>query len=274
MKRMLKDTFLGFLIGGTMSVPGISGGTVALCLGCYGTILSAAANLKKRESLRYLFRIGFGGILGFFWAAKLLNLAFTVFPVMMSLIFCVAAGTGIFLLGKEALESGVTAKGIFLFLLGFGTVLLVEKFPSFSGETAPILAVVWGIFLAAGVILPGISTSHLLLVFGLYDDVAKLSGFSDVIPLLPLGFGTVLGMILLAKPLAAALEKHPSHCRFLLMGFAVGSLKALWEPCLENPQTEHLLWVQIGIGLILSAGVAWGVILLNRKERGENLKKL
>ena len=257
--------FLCFLIGATMSVPGVSGGTTALCLGCYGKILTATANLKRKGSFGYLLRLGIGGISGFFLAAKLLNFAFQQVPLMMTLIFCAAAGTGLILPAKDSIKK-FSLNGIICFLLGLISVLAVEKLPQGMGNESILLSALWGIFLAAGIILPGVSTSHLLLVFGLYDDVASLSRFQDLLPLIPLGVGAVVGIVLLTKPLALAWEKNPDLCRSLILGFATGSLKALWEPCLQNSNSRTFLWGQICLGLAISAFAVWGILKLNRVE--------
>lgn len=267
MKGYFKDLFLGFLIGGTMSVPGVSGGTTAIALGCYGKILTATAGIRERRNLLYLLKILLGGIFGFFLVAGVLNESFRILPLTMTMLFCAAAGTGIFLLGKESLREGISVNGILFFLLGLGAVISVERLPQGEGKMSPLWMILWGILLAAGIILPGISTSHLLLVFGLYDDITQFSGFGELLPLIPLIVGVSVGMILLTKPLAAALEKHPSHCRFALLGFAVGSLKALIEPCIGNPQVTYLPWFQIINGSVLAAGAAWGILKLNGMEK-------
>ncbi len=272
MKKNFKDLFLGFLIGGTMSVPGVSGGTTAIALGCYGDILTAAAKIRERKNFFYLLKILLGGILGFFLVAGILNEAFRILPLTMTMLFCGAAGAGIFLLGKEAVKQGISLNGILFFLLGFGAVVAVERIPQGNGNTSPLLMILWGILLAAGIILPGISTSHLLLVFGLYDDITNLSGWKNILSLLPLAIGVGIGMILLTKPLAVALEKYPSYCRFALLGFAVGSLKALIEPCIGDPQLTYLPWFQILNGLILAGGAVWGILKLNGKEK--KMKKM
>ncbi len=264
MKR-LNEVFLGFLIGATMSVPGVSGGTIAVCLGCYGNILTAAATWKKKDSLFYLLRIGIGGILGFFSAARFLNYAFEQVPLMMTLIFFAAAGTGIVLLGKEMVKK-ISLNGILCFLVGFGTVLAVENIPQGKGSETIFLSVLWGIFLAAGIILPGISTSHLLFVFGLYDDVAALSRIQDILPLIPLGIGTLIGFGILTKPLATAWEKYPQLCQSLILGFASGSLKALLEPCFNKPNHATLWLVQIGVGVFISLFTVWGILKINKRR--------
>ncbi|MBQ1272415.1 MAG: DUF368 domain-containing protein, partial [Clostridia bacterium] len=138
------DVFLGFLIGATMSVPGVSGGTTALCLGCYGKILTATANRKRKESLGYLLRLGIGGAIGFFSTARLLQWTVDRFPLMMTLIFCAAAGTGILLLAKNSVKQ-FSLNGFLCFLLGLIFVLAVEKLPQGFCNQGQILSVLWGI---------------------------------------------------------------------------------------------------------------------------------
>ncbi len=272
MKKTFQELFLGFMIGGTMSVPGVSGGTTAIALGCYEKILTAAAEIRRKKNFYYILKILLGGLLGFFLVAGFLNEAFRILPVTMTMLFCAAAGTGIFLLGKDSFTVKISINEILFFLLGFGTVLAVEKLPKGNVESSPLFMILWGIFLAAGIILPGISTSHLLLVFGLYDDVTQLSEWKHLVSLFPFAVGVGIGILLLTKPLAKALEKYPNYCRFILLGFAVGSLKALIEPCIGDPQIGYLPWFQILNGVVLSMGAIWGILKLNRVEN--KVKKL
>lgn len=272
MKKGWKDVLFGFLIGGTMSVPGVSGGTTAIALGCYESILSATATLRERNNLYYLLRIFLGGVAGFFLMAGLVKESFRILPLTMTMLFCASAGTGLFLLGKEAVRGGITLNGVLFFLLGVGTVLAVDKLPPAEETTSPLLMMLWGIFLAAGIILPGISTSHLLLVFGLYDTVTDLFKPTEFISLIPLGLGAILGIVLLTKPLAAAMKGYPSHCKFALLGFSVGSMKALIEPCIEAPQLSYLPWFQVINGVILSLAAGWAILRMNSPKK--KMKKM
>ena len=40
----------GFIIGGTMLVPGVSGGTMAMILGIYEDLISAVSNFMKQKA--------------------------------------------------------------------------------------------------------------------------------------------------------------------------------------------------------------------------------
>ncbi len=269
MIRAFYEMFLGFLIGGTMSVPGVSGGTTAIALGCYERILGAASDPWKKKNLFFLLKILMGGLLGFFSIAGFINAAFQILPLTMTMLFCGAVGVGIFLLGKETVTKEFSFNSILLFFLGMGIVLATERLPQGENRAAPLLLFLYGIVLAAGVILPGISTSHLLLVFGLYDNLTKFSQPSEFLPLIPLAIGCLFGIFLLTKPLAFALDRYPYACRWVLIGFSVGSMKALLVPCIGNAQISYLLLFQILNGLILAFGAGWGILKLNRKNKIE-----
>ena len=271
MKKTFYEVFFGFLIGGTMSVPGVSGGTTAIVLGCYEKILKAASNPWKKENFFYLLKTFLGGLLGFFSIAGFINATFRILPLTMTMLFCGAVGVGIFLLGKETIREGFSLNSFLSFLLGLGIVLAVEKLPQGESKLSPLLLLLYGFILAAGVILPGISTSHLLLLFGLYDNLTQFAQPSEFFPFLPLLLGCVIGILLLTKPLALALERYPAPCRWVLLGFSVGSLKALIASCMGNTQITYLFWFQILNGVILATGAGWGIIRLNRQNK---MKKL
>lgn len=271
MIKAFYEVFTGFLIGGTMSVPGVSGGTTAIALGCYEKILGAASDPWKKKNFFYLLKIFLGGLLGFFSIAGFINAAFQILPLTMTMLFCGAVGVGIFLLGKETVTKEFSFHSILFFLLGMGIVLAVERLPQGERGASPLLLFFFGFVLAAGVILPGISTSHLLLVFGLYDNVTQFSKPSELLPLLPLAMGCVLGILFLTKPLAFALNRFPYPCRWVLLGFSVGSMKALISPCIGNEQISYLIWFQILNGLILALGAGWGILKLNRQNMVKKL---
>ncbi|MBP3300182.1 MAG: DUF368 domain-containing protein [Clostridia bacterium] len=265
MKGTLRYVITGFLMGCTMSVPGVSGGTTAMALGYYEPMMKAAAFPQKKENLLFLLRLGIGGVAGFFSGAKVLNLAFLRFPLAVTLLFGSAVLYGCFCMAKETVRYGIGAHGIFLFLTGFLTVLAVERIPPAGECDSFFLQILWGVFLAAGFILPGISTSHLLTVFGLYGALSQWT--ADTLSLLlPLGIGLGLGTVLLIKPLSAAWDRFPAECNLALLGFSVGSLGGLVKPCLQSPRLTYLPLLQIGVGLVLAVGAC----LLLRKMQKNN----
>lgn len=260
---MIKDIITGILLGGTMSVPGVSGGTMAIALGCYGRILGAATDLK--HGFWYLFRILLGGILGFLTVGNVVGMVFEQCPVIATTVFCCAALAGMVHLWKDC--TTVSLGGIVCFILGVACVFAVDLAPA-QTETSPLFAALCGIAVAAGIILPGISTSHLLMLFGWYDAVVCL----HLKELLPLGLGVVIGLLLLTKPLVGSMSRYPSEWSLALLGFSLGSLRPLILPCFTAPNADAHPIIQLGTGLVLG-GMAFLCLLQNRQD-GEKIVTL
>ena len=260
---MIKDIVTGILLGGTMSVPGVSGGTMAIALGCYGQLLRSVADLKRGWG--YLLRILLGGIFGFLTVGNIVDLVFDQCPVIATTVFCCAALAGMVRLWKDC--NSITLGGIVCFFLGIASVFAVDLAPA-QTATSPLFAALCGIAVAAGIILPGISTSHLLVLFGWYDAVVCL----NVKELLPLGVGVLLGLLLLTKPLIRSMDRHPAEWTLALLGFSAGSLRPLIRPCLLAPNAGFHPIIQLGTGLVLG-GMVFLCLVQNRQD-GEKIVTL
>ena len=67
----------GIIIGGTMLVPGVSGGSMAMILGIYDRLITSASSFtrRKKENLAFLIIFSLSGILGILlFASPLLRL--------------------------------------------------------------------------------------------------------------------------------------------------------------------------------------------------------
>ena len=67
----------GLIIGGTMLVPGVSGGSMAMILGIYDRLISSVSSFmkNKKENLVFLVIFSLGGILGILYCFLGLMLA-------------------------------------------------------------------------------------------------------------------------------------------------------------------------------------------------------
>lgn len=253
----------GFLIGSTMSVPGVSGGTTALALGCYERILTAATGIRKKENLRYLFLVGCGGAVGFFLFARVIAICFSILPLTMTLLFAGAAGAGAVQLLKEEpprrFREWLTVFAGAAVVVGIDLLPEVEKIPFW-------LLFPFGIVLAAGIILPGISTSHLLWIFGVYQTVTHPHLPEDFKILLPIALGAAAGILLTASPLEKALKTTPGLCIRFLSGCSFGSLYPLFDALKNDPQIAYAPKFQIINGLILGAGAYLWIRSLHKRE--------
>ena len=87
-----------------------------------------------------------------------------------------------------------------------------------------------GAVAAAAMILPGVSGSFILLLFGVYFDVLRALTNLDAAVLAVFGLGCVVGLVVFVKFLNFLLARYYSPTMAFLAGLMVGSLWSLW-PC-------------------------------------------
>jgi len=125
-------------------------------------------------------------------------------------------------------RSGAKAKHRLCFAFCFAAPILFTLLPSFEIPTGKgIILFLCGIPLAAALILPGISTSHTMLLLGIYDATLTALTQTDVFYLILLGGGIAAGTLLFAKALASFYGKHPLAFLYSMTGFVLSGTLAL-----------------------------------------------
>jgi putative membrane protein len=238
MVKSLLVIFKGFFVGGTMMVPGVSGGSMAMILGIYNSLIESIANLRKEpiKNILFLMKFCIGAMFGIvlfsrFVIAPLLEL----FPLQVSYFFLGAVAGGVPMIYKTAGVKKFNLNAIIYPVIGIIFVLLIALIP--EGIFTPsenfsfgnvVLQLVGGVLIAVGLILPGISVSQLLLMLGLYSSIISINGISDLLPLIPLGIGGLIGCLASAKIMDKAMKKNPEATYLIVFGFLLGSLYQLF----------------------------------------------
>ena len=225
----LKTMINGFITGASMFVPGVSGGTTAILLGCYKQLIEAAGHIWKKENFLYLVLFVGGALPGLGLSALFLQKCIERFPISVQLLFLGIVAAGFVQLAKE-LKRPIRIGSLFWGVLGIGLVVGIELLPpGLLGETTSIpLLLLLGMVISIALILPGISTSHLLLVLGLYTKVTSGITALNFRLLIPLALGLIAGVLLLTRPLAFAMNRFPQQCNFMILGFVLASIAQLF----------------------------------------------
>ncbi len=251
--KKIKEYIINFINGFCMaladSVPGVSGGTVAFILGFYDKFITALDDLfrgnieNKKKALVYLFKIAIGWIFGFILAVLFLANLFDKHIYEMSSLFIGFIVFAIPIVIKEEKESlkGKYHNLIFA-LLGALLVILVTYLNRVVGGTFNIdnfnLGTILYVFLAAmlafsAMILPGISGSTILLIFGIYIPIvtkikALLSLDFTALPILIVfGLGVIFGVIYFIKLLRKCLDKRRSATVYCILGMMIASIYSI-----------------------------------------------
>ncbi len=232
----LRVILCGFITGSVMAVPGISGGSAAMIIGVYDDLLRAVSRCfsEPRRNIPLLLRFALGGILGLFlMAGAISRLLTTPAEVPVRFLFLGAVAGGIPAIFRKAGVRRMNASGLALILSGAAAVLLLASLPEglFTpgerGFADMALQFTGGVLLAAALVLPGISASHFLYMLGIYDAVMEKLSTLDLIPLLPLAAGTVLGIFLTARLIETLFQRHQAGTFLVILGFMLASLREL-----------------------------------------------
>ena len=257
----------GFCMALADSVPGVSGGTIAFLLGFYDKFIDSIDDLltgtkeERKDAFVFLIKLGIGWISGFVIAVLILTSVFESHIYYISSLFIGFIIFAIPIVIKEEKKClGTNKKAIPFVLLGIAVVCAITYFNPVSGgndgvnldHLTPGLAVFVffaGVIAISAMVLPGISGSTLLLIFGLYIPVItavkevmhlNLSYFPVVVIF---GLGVLTGIALVIKLIKRALENHRSAMIYFVIGMMIGSLYAIvmGPTTLENTKAAMTL---------------------------------
>ncbi|MGI6160493.1 MAG: DUF368 domain-containing protein [Christensenellales bacterium] len=233
----LKNALKGLAVGASMTIPGVSGGTMAIILGIYDRLISAMANIAKkpRESLFLLSTFSIGGIAGILLLSKaILHITQTWRMPMLYLFMGAVLGSIPMLYRKAGLRSFTVR--IFMYpIIGALLVLAISFLPAdllnldesvgFWNYAALIFC---GGIISVAFILPGLSTSYMLLVMGLYESVLSAIDNMDFMFLGLIAIGVIIGVILTTKLMSLLMDKHPQGTYLIIIGFVLVSLREIF----------------------------------------------
>ncbi len=274
----------GFFMALADSVPGVSGGTIAFIMGFYDDFIGSLDALvsqgkDKKKAIKFLIKLGIGWIVGFILAVLFITSVFEKHIYAISSIFTGFIICSIPLFYKEEKET-ISGKGkdIIFLIIGIIIVSLITYFnPSSGGEGGMNLAFsnlnigrvlyvfIAGMIAISAMVLPGISGSTLLLIFGLYAPIMNAIksflkfDFSYTVILIVFALGIIVGICSTIKIIRYSLEKYRSKVIFLVLGLMIGSLYAIFmgPTTLEVPQNAmtfksfNIIFFIIGGALII-----------------------
>lgn len=230
---MLSNAISGLIIGVSMLIPGVSGGTTALMCGIYYRLIAAVDCFfdKPKENFKFLLSVVIGGLVGVLAFSKIILITYNTYKIPMLYLFMGAVLGSIPLLIKSAGVKKINIKTFLYPLFGIIVVLLLELIPKdlFVIDTVGFLKYfilfLLGIILATALILPGISFTYILLVLGLYEQTLGAIESFNITFLLSMGTGVILGVYLTAKIIRIVLRKYPKQTYLVIVGFVIASLK-------------------------------------------------
>ena len=247
---MILTAIHGFCMALADSVPGVSGGTIAFILGFYDRFLNALHSLfgkdadARKSAIIYLLKLGLGWIFGMGACVLTLSRLFEAHIYFMSSLFLgltLASFPFVLRAEKKSLRGQERYAPFALFGLLLVVLLTLLRANTvgvairFAGVPVWMLGYIFlsGAVAITAMVLPGISSSTILLIAGVYlpaiQAIRAFLGFDfSVFPgLCALGLGVIAGVGLSIHAIRAALRKYRSQMVWLILGLMAGSLYAI-----------------------------------------------
>ena len=260
--------FTGFLVGIGSIAPGISGGAIAVIFGLYSRITDAIANFYKDffNKMKFLVPLGIGAGISILLFGKIIKFLFANYNLQTSLLFVGLMVGTIPSLIKASNKQGFKKWYILPFLGTFGFTLIfayLEKTSStgVSTELTLPLLFVCGAILGFGTIVPGISSSFIMISLGWYEPLLGILTNLDIIKIIPIGIGFGVFVLLFAKLIDWLYKVAYGLVSYLVCGLVVGSIFPV------IPQLSFDLTTVLSVLLAISgAFLSWYLLRIKTKE--------
>jgi len=291
MKKLIRNFLNGLAFGITETVPGFSGGTTAIILGFYDELIQTVNTFRKdyKKSLKFLIPLLLGiaaGVLTFGSIANYL-LANYSFPIMSFFIGLIVGIVPIIFFKIKTSGRMLKLKEIILILAPVLILVIITHLKSMIGSvgsgsvTDPaeiiqninLLFMIYiffvGIIGAAALIIPGISGSFVLLLFGIYPlathsissirilltDITNIQLLLNICKVLaPLAIGILIGVFTMAKLIEKLLTNYHKTIYSIILGLLLGSVYALFNDPIVFKTGTSAPFIVLGILTFLAGG--------------------
>lgn len=228
---------IGAIIGIANIIPGVSGGTMAVVLNVFDKLIFSISNFRKnpKDSIKFLFPILIGAGIGIIVFSYIIKYLLDNYPLQLNFFFNGLIFGSLPLIVKRTgeVKNKIALKTIFFVIalavmIAFGFVTK-DSSNGLIMDINPIIMIIHTFIASVAMILPGISGSLVLVILGSYFTVIKYISDFNVIGLIPVGIGVLLGLIFGSKIIGYLLKNYTEYTFSAILGLMVGSAYALFQ---------------------------------------------
>lgn len=247
MKNSLKNIMFGAVIGASILIPGMSGGTSALILGIYNEIISSIDELFSdfKKNMPYLLTLTIGAAMSFYVCSFPIRFVLERYAFEFS-IFAVGVIFGSFPVFTKGMGK-FKFSYIMCIFVGFVITRIMDMVSgmNFSAPDNPVTFIAVGLMSAVALILPGISLTYILIAFGYYDRLIVAVNEIDFLFILKFGTVIVIGIFAFTRLLNRAYKKHPVAVNMTVLGMVLASVKQMFIciPARDEALSSALLFI-------------------------------
>lgn len=296
---IIGDFIRGALMGVVETVPGVSGGTVALVVGIYTRLIQSASHVvsalrrlatgpnrfaQAQHHLalvewKMIIPVFLGMVIAVFTVADPMATLIETYPELTRATFFGMVLASISIPLRMAGVRGIRWPHVVAGLGAAGIAFWLVSLPPTTVNPSPIVIVVAAAVAVCALLLPGLSGSFLLLTFGLYEPTLRAVGDRDLAYIGLFVLGLFIGVASVVKGLEWLLSNRRRITLVILSGVMVGAMRTLWpwqteERELLAPDDNWLLALGLCLaGFIVVAILAVVDARLSRQAALKLLKK-
>ena len=250
----------GFLIGMAKIIPGVSGAVLAISLGIYDKGIKAITNFFSdvKNNIRFLVPLGIGVGISFIVGSKIVMFLLNNYYVFTMFLFL-----GLIMGGIPSVYKNICRKrsGYIIFIFALISVLLLDTLSDnniyvISNSYMYLLVfMISGLIDAFGTVIPGLSSTALLMLFGSYDIIMTAISEVNLFILTYYGIGMMVGLILVSYLMNFLFSKYKKKAYSLVLGLVIGSMIILFGRVIGNISNIYELMICL---LLLFLGVYVG----------------
>ena len=294
MSNIIKNSVValkGFAMGAANVIPGVSGGTIALLTGIFNELIDSLnaimsistwkllINKKFKEFWEtihgtFLLWLAIGVVISIFSLAKLMDYVLDHHPVQTwAFFFGLIIVSSVFMLSDI---KGWKSTDVLWLVFGVALGAFICLLSPTETTSAMWFIAVCGAIAICTMILPGISGSFILVLFGKYEYIMEAVSELNIPVLIVFAIGCLVGIVAFSKFLHWLIGRFEKQTLLVLIGFTIGALVKVWPwadkaaneaaNVLNGQSVEALhiggavLWALIGAGSVLA------LELLTRKK--------
>ena len=260
----------GAIVGVGAILPGVSGGVLCVAFGIYEPMMELLTSPIKSFKKNYKMFIPFciGWLLGFVLLAKVIELLFSAASsIALMIFFGLICGTlpELFKTSEKSDPTkswtpfilSLTLAYLFFHLLENGVSTVIA--PSFWSFL--FCGALWGLSL----IIPGLSSSSILIYLGLFDPMTAGIADLDFSVIIPMFIGIGITALSLARVVNMLFKKHYAITSRAVLGFVIASSLKILPSSFSNP------WVMVISLLCFGAGFAVARLMDIMGNKQENI---
>ncbi len=250
MKLLIK----GYIIGLAKIIPGVSGALLAISLNVYKQSLEAITHFfnKTKDNIKLLLPLGIGIIFAIITGSKAVLYCLDKAYVITMILFIGLILGGIPNIYHKANHSKVGYIITIISLLVILSLGLIHQNQPYVIQNTPTDLIIYltsGVIDALGTVIPGVSSTALLMLYGSYNVIMTAISMVDLFILTYYGIGMLIGIITISIIMNYLFNHYQEQTYSSILGIVLSSIILLLAKVIPN--ISNIQELIIGIPLLV-----------------------